>query len=184
LLSDQIERDDEGIYTLMKKAFEETVGRYFAKLDYTHKSSGFLHLVGDKYTPTGWDVTGRTYYRLCGLSEIDEGIFRAAFDGFSFDEFDDFGQPDIYISKNMEALIKYAGDNNDNISRDDILLEIFKDSRYSEICTEMNSWRSHLNCLLTRGTHFCSCHAKGSFQTNNTVLRSVFMALISIMAQR
>lgn len=68
IMCDQVERDDEGTYTLTKNAFEETVKRFFAEdFAYTHRSSTYLKLAGDMYTPTDWDFHGATYYRLFDL---------------------------------------------------------------------------------------------------------------------
>ena len=135
IMCDQVDRDDEGTFILTKNAFEETVKRLFAEdFDYAHRSSTYLTLAGDVYTPTGWDVHGAVYYRLYELKKVGDNTFKAAFDGFSFGEMDFFGGP--FISENMQALVEYAGEEAEVLSRnrwDDLMLEVLQGDNYAEI---------------------------------------------------
>ncbi|HHT01483.1 MAG TPA: hypothetical protein GXZ96_02150 [Firmicutes bacterium] len=132
VMSDQVQRDDNGIYTLTAQAFEKEVDRFFWELEYAHRSSTFLWYSLGIYTPTGWDITGATYYRLKALAKTGEDSYTATLDGFPFWEGDDFRYPDS-VSKNMRAVINYLGAEIAGAKFEDNLIEILRRPDYSEI---------------------------------------------------
>ena len=56
-MSDQVQRDDNGIYTLTAQAFEKEVDRFSGSWNTRIVALRFVVFLGHIH-PTGWDITG------------------------------------------------------------------------------------------------------------------------------
>jgi len=129
------ERNAEGYSVIPTSEFERIVRILFSPFEYTHRSSSlFNYDDATGYTAVGFGIHGGMFYRLKSLTRDEQDVWSAAFDGFSFDEFD-FMSPEQggdYYSANMEALIEYSGGK----YPDDVwaaLLKLFLQGDYDDI---------------------------------------------------
>ncbi len=99
---------------LTRQRFSDLVNRYLDGVSYEDASSDFLTYdsAAETYTPTGWDWDGKSYFRLTGLSPVEDGVWQAQFDNIFFSEWDYLleNTDDLSTaSANMNALYRLLG---------------------------------------------------------------------------